>query len=507
MTKGKGKSRQKAAGVDSPAKARQLRSEPMRHGFLVAVTALMAGAGLGWGQEPPIGSMPPGAGMAPGMDGVVGYPPPSNPEGLATNNVRTANVWFNVEYLGWWAKRTNTYFPLATTGSDAQSGVLGASSTSILFQRPTGNEFFNGGRVTGGLYFADDNRFGFQFGFFLLGDGTESFDAESKGSGVPLIARPVIEQSTGTPTSFVVGAPSIGPGKIAIDMETQTWGASADWVLNLYRTNPQSPWGYSFNLYAGFGVVSVRDNLDIVSSTDYFQNVGVPFMGQTFTSGAEIVTTRRLINVAPIQFLQTITDSTTRLQSGLVDRYRTSNQFYGGEFGFTSRLRVGRWGLGLNGKFGVGVVHSSVETQGYSTLFQVSDQTITTQRTDALGNVQSSATTRGQQVLQATAVGGLYNVGSRIGRQAHTAFAYSPEAQLNLSYQFTPTLTASVGYSFLYLSRVVRANSLVSQTVDTTQVPLSGSFGLPSPGSPPANLFPFTSYWVQGFNAGLSIQY
>jgi hypothetical protein len=443
------------------------------------------------------------------MDGVTGYPPPSNPEGLATNDVHRANIWFGIDYLGWYAKRSKFIYPLVTTGSAAQGGVLGANTTNILYTGSIGDRFFSGGRATGGIFFADDNRFGAQFGGFLLGDGSNHYFVESEGSGLPVLARPYIDQRTGAESSMVIASSTIGPGKISVDSKTQTWGANADWVLNIYRVSPQSPWGYNLNVYAGIDVLSLRDSTNIVSSTDYFQNVMTPFLGGNFAATHTNVFRRRLtgFGVSAV-FVDTTTDSDSILRTGTVDRFRTSNQFYGGELGLTSQLRVGRWSLGFNGKLGLGAVHSSVEVQGSSTLLRITDQGTTTQLINALtGAIIQTTVTQTQQVTQQRATGGLYAFGNRIGRQTHTTFAYAPEGQLNLSYQFTPTLSASLGYSFLYLSRVVRANQVMNQTVDPTLVPTNSAYGAPSPGNAPANMFPYSSYWVQGFNAGLSIQY
>jgi hypothetical protein len=443
------------------------------------------------------------------MEGVTPYPPPSNPEALATNNVRVPNVWFGVDYLAWYAKRARFIHPLVTTSIDAQGGVLGESTTSILFQGKSGNEFFSGGRVFGGMFFAGDNRFGAQFSAFVLGDGTDSFTAESQGSGVPLLARPYVDQNTEANATAVIGSPIIGPGKISVDSETQTWGASTDWVLNVYRGSPQAPWAYNLNLFAGFGVVSVRDSISIANSTDYYDNIAVPFLGRTFSAGQSVSFTSRQIFGSGTNaiFLNTTTDSDSLLRTGIVDRYRTSNQFYGGEMGFASHLRVGKWSLGLNAKLGLGVVHSSVEVQGYSTLFQLANQTIIAQRVEQTGIALQTVVTQTQQVSQQTSVGGLYATRDRIGRQSHTTFAYAPEGLLNLSYQLSPTVTASLGYSFLYVSKVVRANNVMNQVVDPALVPTNAAYGSPLQSTPPAPLFPYSSYWVQGFNAGLSIQY
>ncbi len=482
----------------------------MRTGFLGAIAALLACAGLVWGQEPPTSSMPPDAGFAPGMDGVIPYPPPMNPEGLATNDVRKSNFWFGVDYLGMYAKRARFAYPLVTTSASSQFGIVGQSTTSVLYAGPDAQELFSGARINGGLFFASDNRFGAEFGGFILAQDKQHFAASSEGSGVPLLAVPFIDTSTGQNSAAVVAAASLGPGDVTVDFKSQIWGADAHWLLNLYRSSPQSPWGFNLNVFAGVSVFSLRERLDIVTHSDFFDNVQVPFNGQVFHAGTSFSSSIRQVSGSGPNaiFQQTSISTDTILSNGTVDRFRTSNQLYGGEVGFSEQLRVGRWSLGFTGKLGLGLMHSSVEVQGYSTLFQLGNQAITTQRVNSQGQVIPNTTviTRSQALVQQTVAGGIYAVNGQSGRRSHNTFGYMPEGIVTLNYQFTPTVVGSLGYSYLYVNRVVRVANVVNPRVDSTQQPFSSTYGTGQPPTP-TNLFPYSSYWVQGINVGLSIQY
>lgn len=483
----------------------------MRNGFLGAIIVLMAGAGLATAQIGPgpigmPGDMPAGPG---GPEGVIGYPPPSNPQGLATNDVGTPFFWLGVDYLGWWAKSSHIRYALVTTSTDAQNGVFGANTTSTLYTGPTGNDFLSGGRVTTGMFFASDNRFGVEGSFFLLGKGDSNFNIESQGSGAPLIARTYIDAGTGQAASAVISSVNIGPGRLTANTTSQNWGADAHWLLNLYRSSPQSPWGFNLNLFAGMSFFSLRESFNISSSTDYFNGVSVPFNGANFTSGeSQTVTTRTLFGTGRnAQFLQTTTDSTSNLSTGIVDRFRTSNQFYGAELGFSDQLRFGRWSLGFTGKLGLGAMHTSVNIEGYSTLFQVANQNVITQRLDAQGNVQSAGNVFTQNSTTETVNGGLYAVNGRTGSFSHTRFAYVPEGILTLSYQFTPTVTGTLGCDVLWVSKVVRVNDTINQTVDPALIPTNSLYGTGNRGAPQVDPFQYSHYWLMGFNAGLSIQF
>ena len=485
----------------------------MRNGFLGAIAALMAGAGLVGGQEPPA------IGMPPGMGGVTGYPAPLNPEGLATNDVQTPNFWFGAEYLGVYMKRSLYNYPLVTTSSRLHGGIIGASTTSILYQGPDNNELFSGGRINGGMFFAGDNRFGFELGGFILGDGKERFSVASSGSGTPLLARPYVDLSTGNSAATVIASTGVGPGDISVNSKTDAWGANAHWLLNLYRSSPMSPWGFNLNVLAGMSVFSLRDSLDVVSTTTYFDNVRVAFNNQTFLAGDTFVsfTVDRLLEFDIFgqltRFLQdeiTLSSDTT-LSSGIVDRYRVSNQFYGGEIGFGSQVRAGRLSIGLTGKLGLGVTHTSVEIQGYSTLTSSTRQFEQIRRIDVLAQTEQSRTVEeGTNTIQQTVPGGVYATNGRIGRYSQNTFAVMPEGVLTLNYQISRTLSASLGYSFLYLNKVVRTPDVVSQqqSVDPVLIPTNSAYSTRATTTQPAiNLFPYTSYWIQGLNAGISIQY
>ena len=87
-----------------------------------------------------------------------------------------------------------------------------------------------------------------------------------------------------------------------------------------------------------------------------------------------------------------------------------------------------------------------------------------------------------------------------IGTYTQNEFTVVPEFNMNVGYQLTDHLRATLGYTFIYWSNVVRPGEQMSLDVNTDL--------LPPPAEPvtgvlrPAFSFDTTDYWVQGINFG-----
>ena len=160
------------------------------------------------------------------------------------------------------------------------------------------------------------------------------------------------------------------------------------------------------------------------------------------------------------------------------DRFRTHNQFYGGQIGAELELHQGRFFIDLYGKVAVGSMNENVTING------------TTVLTTAAG-------------LSMARPGGVYAQPSNIGSYTRSEVAAIPEVGVNVGYQLTTHLRASVGYSFLYISEVVRPGDQIDRSVNTSQ---QNAAGLVGPARP---LFAFnpTDFWAQGINFGLEFRY
>jgi hypothetical protein len=161
------------------------------------------------------------------------------------------------------------------------------------------------------------------------------------------------------------------------------------------------------------------------------------------------------------------------------DRFGTHNAFYGGQLGLETEFHLARVDLDLWGKVGLG------------TNFQVLNINGTTIVVNPDGTSTGIAN-------------GLYAQPTNIGHHTETQFTVVPEFGVNVGLQLSSHLRATAGYTFLYMSRLVRPGDQIDQTVS----PIVGAAGAAAAGaSRPAVLFHESDFWVQGLNVGLEFRY
>jgi hypothetical protein len=165
-----------------------------------------------------------------------------------------------------------------------------------------------------------------------------------------------------------------------------------------------------------------------------------------------------------------ITSSTNIANVTSHDLFSADNSFAGGQTGLEWEFQYGRLFVDLWGKVAIGNNHQRIINQGNTV--QVTD----------------SGTT--------TTPGGLLALASNSGEFTRNQFAVLPEVGINFGVKLTDHLRVSVGYSFLYLSNVVRPGDQIDTTIDPTQ-------GVPAP----PFQFRDTSFWAHGINAGLEFRY
>jgi hypothetical protein len=109
----------------------------------------------------------------------------------------------------------------------------------------------------------------------------------------------------------------------------------------------------------------------------------------------------------------------------------------------------------------------------------------------------------GPTILQ----GGILAVPSNIGRFSQQRFAVIPEGSVAIGQEITNWLRISVGYDFLYWSRVTRPTNLLNRSVDTQQVVTDPNYNPLAGSTQPPFIFHDRSFWAQGLSVGLSITY
>jgi hypothetical protein len=174
-----------------------------------------------------------------------------------------------------------------------------------------------------------------------------------------------------------------------------------------------------------------------------------------------------------------IVDSTTFIPPTInkTDLFDATNEFNGLEFGLNAGTRCSRWSLDVLAKLALGDTHSRTDVQGF---------------TNVVG-------------LPGPLAGGLFAQATNSGLFDENHFAVIPELGFTLGYDLTARLKASVGYTFVYWSSVMRPGDQIDTNVNSTQVPppIKAVVGVPSPEQKSV----MTDFWAQGVSAGLEYRY
>jgi hypothetical protein len=360
----------------------------------------------------------------------------------------SSRFWFSVDVLMWWTKSAPMPQPLVTLGSPSDSvpGALGQPGTQVIYGGNSIDMRLSAGlRFDTGFWIDNDRQYGVDAGYFFLGRQFRGFSAFSDGYGSPLIARPTFDAQTGTESSYVDSYPGYVTGGITILNRSQFQGANIGPMLNLVQTDR-----FRFDGLLSFRYLNLTESLNIADQYADVQPGSLTFGGQT------------------IHMSDFLSD---------LDTFRTTNSFYGGALGGRMNWASGRWLINATGRVGLGTVQERAVIQGSTTL------------TTAAGT---------QSILP----GGILATTANIGNYYRSPFAVAPEAYLNIGYQITPRTTLRIGYSFIFLSNVLRPGNQVNRTTSANLLPSDPTYGNPGPNLPTYQ-FHTSSYWAQGLNLGL----
>lgn len=367
-----------------------------------------------------------------------------------TNRMPHARCWAHAEYLTWWIKDGPLPVPLVTAGPSASFAVLDQPGTNVLFGTTIDHDVFSGGRFTLGTWLNGEKNLGVEGNFFFLGRRAERFFAGADGTGDLAIGRPIFNTATSAETAVLVAFPTAFAGGVAISASSQLWGAEVNLRGKLFSED-----SYTFSALAGLRYADLTEDLGILQASTILP-AGISFFNGT-----------------PVLAPSTVT---------LLDQFNTRNQFYGGQLGMDAEVHRGRLALDLLSKVAIGSTHEVV-------------------------NINGNTTVSGPGIVTATTTGGLLALPSNIGRQTQDRFGVIPEVSATLGFQVTSWLRATVGYTFLYWSEVVRPGDQIDRMVNPTQLPSAAGFGpLVGPAAPTPR-FEHTDYWAQGINLGLSCRY
>ena len=320
--------------------------------------------------------------------------------------------WVQSELLAWWLNGASV--PALVTQSDtvprAQAGVLGLPTTRIL---------------SGAESFGDEARVGTRltlggwlgschalegYWMYLGNSNADNFSATSV-AGAPILGRPFYNVRDGINDALLVGFPGVVEGTVRVAASSEL--QSAGFRL---RQVVQESRGRRLELLGGYRYLQFKDSIAIS------ENLTVLDQGGLFQL-----------------------DSTVNLR----DYFGAENQWHGGELGLATRVYRGRLTFDLAGKIGLGGIQRKRNVSGVTTV-----------------TTPTGAT--------ATSSAGLLAAYSNSGSGTQYDFSLLPELNLNLQYQLTDNISLGVGYTLMYVTRVLRAGDMISTQVNPNQLPLRG---------------------------------
>ncbi len=365
-----------------------------------------------------------------------------------------SRFYSSAEYLMWWTK-SGRIPALATTSANLNDlgALLPGNTTQVLFGDEVDHNMQSGARFRVGYWFDTPNPLAIEGSFFFLAHRSDGFSTPFSDR---LLARPFFDLNNRVESSEIVAFPGQIAGRIAIDSPSSLYGYDANLRCRVCCTD--QCWGHvTVDALAGFRFLNLDEGLHIREE------------------GAELVPQRN-----PDGSL--VQDVAFRID----DRFDTKNRFYGGQVGLAAEWKRGKWSVDGRGTVALGVTHQQIDVNGSAFFLN-----------------RNGTTSR--------ATGGLLAEGSNIGHFTRNRFSVVPEASVSVGYQVTDWLKASVGYSGLFWSNVVRPGDQIDRGIDIRQIPR-----FVRPGDPPTPaplragpLVPFreSTYWAQGLTFGLEFKY
>jgi hypothetical protein len=352
----------------------------------------------------------------------------------------------------WRIKNGSLANPLATTGPPGTLGLINGIDTTVLLGASDLNYHnFNSGRWTAG-FGGPGELLGLELsGFYLEKNSLNLGPISSDANGSPVINRPVINAVNGMETDFLVAAPGAFSGNIAVSSSSRLWGTEATGYGSLYRSLR-----FNADMLLGFRFLQLEESLDIEQNTLILAGGSAGFNGGSIGPGSNLT---------------------------IKDHFGTRNDFYGGQIGTQAEVHIGKQlFVYLVGKVALGTNHQTIDNFG-----------------------STAQNLMGSPLV--TVPGGLLAVASNSGRFSQDVFCVIPEAGLNIGFQITKNVCASIGYTFIYLSDVIRPGDQIDRVINPGLVPFSPAFGSVNGPPRPAVSFNSTDFWAYGVSAGLSIRY
>lgn len=365
--------------------------------------------------------------------------------------------WVDGEYLMWWLAPMQVP-PLVTRGTVASEGRIGPD-TDVLVGGELLERMRSGARLRFGLWTDPCRGVAWDAEGLIVGRTSERLSFSGNGAaGTPVISRPYFDVATSTAfpnggeDAELVAFPGQLSGTVTVQASSELYGVAVHRTTRLYERSACEP--------ALFGCRSVPQDAQLLG-----------FIGWRHLNLQE-----GLVINEDLTSLRAAPDDGRFL---IEDRFETNNSFHGADLGFLWKEQRGRLSLDLLMRLGLGSTRQRVLINGSTTVRGSTEPT---------NNFEN-------------ATGGLLAQRTNIGDYSRSRLAVVPELGATLGYALSPQWRATVGYSFLYWSSVVRPGDQIDREVNSNLLPpeenpLTGVLR-------PRFTFVESDLWINGLNFGL----
>jgi len=372
---------------------------------------------------------------------------PVEPVAAADSGVQ---FWSDAGYIYYWIRKGPNPVPLLTTGDFPSLGRAGYKNTQVVegisdFRY----DGFNSARLAWGFWVQD--YVGIELRGFLTEEKNSTFTTSSTPTGYPFLAVPFFNVQTNVENSLPLASSGAARGAFHLESGSRMGGDEANLLYQLYRSS-----GFRIVGAMGFRHFALDEDLDIQYTTAPITAGFVEFNDHFVPAPHSVV---------------------------IEDRFRTDNNFYGGQFGLKADMTMGSFYLSASTFLGVGMQQHLINVSGYTRLFD------------------------GNGVMIDQAQGGLFAQRPILGHFVQSSFAVLPTIDLRLGYQLTQNLSASLGYNFLFLSTADRPGNQIDREIIPQQSPAIAGFNSNFNTAPPQLLQRGSEFWAQGLELALTFQF
>jgi hypothetical protein len=259
-------------------------------------------------------------------------------------------------------------------------------------------------------------------------------------TGTPIIARPFFNVLTNAQDAGLIAFPNIITGTVTVGSSSELFGSELNFRHAIVNDGCRR-----VDWMAGYRFFRLNEDLNIVEQTTAIDPQGQAAVGTAID---------------------------------ILDSFDTRNEFHGGQFGVMLERQRQRWGVSVLAKLALGQMQQTLSVNGSTSV-----------------TVPGGTTT--------TAQGGVLALGTNIREETRNDFAVMPELGFNLHCQLSDLWRANFGYTFMYVSNVIRPGDQIDTNLDPNQFPPSTAVNprFPQP------LFENDDLWIQGLTAGLECRF